>query len=124
MDYRYLEYLHRLEIKERREREKWLKFEYPEDVDIQYDPADGDTRGDYKEIDKNRKKTWHSKGGIPYRGYSNGQGCPLPKFYRRKENRRIRSCSRRRIQSMLKSPKTAEKYHTQSNRQASLKTCF
>jgi hypothetical protein len=88
-----------------------------------YDPTDGDTRGEYKEIDKNRKKTWHSKGASPASDSWNSWNN-IPKFYRRKQSRQIRTKSRNLIHALLKSPTTAENYHHQSGRQSRLKIPF
>lgn len=120
MDYHYNEYLQRLEVKAWRERERWLKFEYPVDQSEQYDPVDGDTRGDYKELDKNRKKTWHSKGASP----GSNSWNTIPKFYRRKLSRQTRCLSRGQIHALLKSPSKIDHYHTRSGRRSKLKTPF
>jgi len=99
----------RLEIEKYRQREKWLKFEYPEDYSGEYDPADGDLRGDYKEIDKNRKKTWHrGKGANP--NYKHNH-CKSERLYRIARKRQCRHHNKKFTFDVVKAPQLVDKFH-------------
>lgn len=109
-DYEYCQYvtaeIRRLTIEKQRQREKWLKFEYPQDQGDQYDPADGDVRGNYKEIDKRRKKTWHSKGANPANRFDK-----FEKWYKTAKKRQCRYYQRKYTSNLIKAPQLVDKYH-------------
>jgi hypothetical protein len=99
----------RLEIEKYRQREKWLKFEYPEDQSADYDPADGDLRGEYKQMDKGRKKTWHrGKGGHPHSKWMWGK---IEKCHRIEHHRQSRYYNKKYTLHILKAPQLVDKYH-------------
>lgn len=85
------------QIREFRQSEKWMKFVYPEDQCAQYDPYEGDLRGSYKEIDKMRKKTWYSKGGIPVSPYHR----TFDRYYRPQNSKKRRIESKKYIRNIM-----------------------
>ena len=82
--------------------------------------AYGDIRGDYKEIDKRRKKTWHSKGALPH-PWNYSKIC---KSERTAINRWQRSYARTFVSRLLKDSDSADKFHSGSSSRRSFKTPF
>lgn len=123
-EYEYYQYvtseIGKHKIAEERQREKWLKFEYPEDQSKEYDPTDGDVRGNYKEVDKNRKKTWHSKGATP----AGNRWTKIEWWEKDERRKRRRNYAKKFIRILLKDPNKADKYYPGSSKQKDLKTLF
>ena len=111
-DYEYYKHVmsedYKREIENQCQREKWLKFEYPEGQDARYDPVDGDIRGNYKEVDKRRKKTWHSKGALPnsFKGWMRDN-----KLVRTHKHRQCRYYNKKFTFDVVKAPQLVDKYH-------------
>ena len=82
-------------------------YNYLSSDQYKLDPADGDQRGEYKENDKRRKKTWHSKGANPYHLW-----CKYDRVKKRDVHRQRRLGYKKYTRDIMKRPADSDKYHS------------